>query len=310
MKKTITSLTAITAVLISILLLASCNTESLLYTKEQSATNGFFDVAITEDKIDDSNDTVSSVADNRKDIEYITLDIETKKYSEFLDSLNSEIKRIGAYIESSNIYGSGLDMSRNRFASLVIRVPKTACGDFTSFVSENSAVTSETKESDDVTVEYVDTESRIKALKLEKEALEDMLSKADTVDNIITIRDRLTEVISKIESYESRLRTIDNLVDYTTVTVNISEVEHTTPGYEVGVMQQIGRNILINLEDIGNFFVDIFVFIASSLPYILILAIVAAVAVITIKRIRKKKATSTTKVSVVNPEKDSSEIGK
>ncbi len=255
---------------------------SLTTSGSESAKDVFSDVS--------ANGEAQSVTGNRKVIEYLTFDIQTKEYAAFISSLESEIERIGAYVEKSEIYGSGLDYAQNRRASIVVRVPCGETESFTDFISENSTVTSKIKTSDDVTLEYVDTESRISALKAEKEALEKMLSDAETVDDTIKIRDRLSSVISEIESYESRLRTIDSLIEYTTVTLDICEVERTVPKTEIGIWEEIGNNIADNFESIGNFFVSVFVFSASALPYIIIVAVIVLAVLAAVKCDKAKKA--------------------
>ena len=96
---------------------------------------------------------------------------------------------------------------------------------------------------EDVTLNYVDMESRIEALKIEKKSLEKLLGEAKNLTDLFSIQERLTEVIYEIESYESQLRTYDNLIDYTTVTIYISEVERTIAAENQSIWQEIGTNI-------------------------------------------------------------------
>ena len=58
-------------------------------------------------------------------------------------------------------------------------------------------------------------------------------------------------MIYEIESYESQLRTYDNLIDYTTVTIYISEVERTIAAENQSIWQEIGTLILPTMPDIG-----------------------------------------------------------
>ena len=61
-----------------------------------------------------------------------------------------------------------------------------------------------------------------------KSLILELLEKAGTVEDIITIEGRLSEVRYQLEAYASQLRTFDNQVDYSTVHINISEVERET----------------------------------------------------------------------------------
>ena len=93
-------------------------------------------------------------------------------------------------------------------------------------------------------------------------------------------------MIYEIESYESQLRTYDNLIDYTTVTIYISEVERTIAAENQSIWQEIGTNISNNAQDIGAFFTALFIWLASALPYLIILAVAAVIVIVIVKAAR------------------------
>ena len=68
-----------------------------------------------------------------------------------------------------------------------------------------------------MTLQYVDLESHKKALTTEQDRLIELMEQAETVEDIITIEGRLSEVRYQLESMESQLRTYDNKIDYSTV---------------------------------------------------------------------------------------------
>lgn len=141
---------------------------------------------------------------------------------------------------------------------------------------------------EDVTLSYVDMESRVSALETEKAALETLLAKAETVDDIIIIRNQLTDVIYEIESYESRLRAYDNLIEYTTISIHISEVERVTVVEEQNIWQEIGENLKENFEDVGHDLVRAFVFVVSNLPYFMVWAVIISIVIFVVKKVIKK----------------------
>lgn len=234
-----------------------------------------------------------TVEQNRKIIEYITLDVQTKNYPEFINEISKEISTLGGYIENSEVYDSGINRTSNRYATFKIRIPSDKSTELTNFISESGIVTRKETTTDDVTLQYVDTESRIKALNTEKEALEKMLSEADKIESVITIRDRLSDIIYEIESYESTLRTLDNLIDYTTVTLNISEVERTLVVEEQTLWQEIGTNLKNNFSDVANIITKLFIFILSATPYFLLIGIPGVIILFIIyTNVKRKKKKS------------------
>jgi len=231
-----------------------------------------------------STEEDSSVSTNRKIIQKVYLNAETKEFDMLLEKLNAEIERVGGYVESSSVAGN-----MYRYASFTIRVPSARTSEFTTFVSENSTVTSKEVETEDVTLSYVDMESRVSALQTEKETLERLLADAETMSDVITIQDRLTEVIYEIESYQSRLRTYDNLIEYTTITVWINEVDKVTVVEEQTIWEEIASNLKDNFKNIGHGMQRLFVFVLSNIPYIIMIAVVVVLIVKFVFKKRKKQ---------------------
>lgn len=243
-----------------------------------------------------SNSTIEVPDDNsRKIIETIELTVQTKGFDTLLDGLSKQITELGGYIESSNIYGREFDSTRNRSAYLKIRIPAEKTSSFTGYVSENSVVTNESINTKDVTLSYVDMESRVSALEAEKAALEKLLDNAETMNDIISIRDKLTDVIYEIESYKSQLRTYDNLISYSTVTVNIHEVERTVVVEEQTTWEQIGTNLKNNFENVWNGAVAVFIFAVSAIPYLIPVAVICGLVlvIISIRKKSRKRKTAT-----------------
>lgn len=224
----------------------------------------------------------------RKIIERIGLSVQTKEFDKLMQDVDARIAEFNGYIESSNIYGNGFDSYGSRDARMVIRIPSGMSDAFIDFVSENSAVTSKNVDTDDVTLQYVDVESRIKVLLLEKEQLEKLLAEATTMEDIIYVQDKLMDVIYELESAQSQLRTYDNLIDYTTITLNIYEVERTMVVEEQTVWQEIATKFNNNIEDITDDIVDLFIYVVANSPYLCIYAVVIVIIVILIKKGNKK----------------------
>lgn len=75
----------------------------------------------------------------------------------------------------------------------------------------------------DITNNYVDAQSRLEVKEQEKERLTELLDSAENISDIISIESRLTEVISDIESYQAQLNSYDDVVDYSSINISITE---------------------------------------------------------------------------------------
>lgn len=155
-------------------------------------------------------DLIGSV-EGRKIIKNADLNVETKDFDDFISTLNATVADLGGYLQSSSqgtTRRTGL-----RYADLTLRIPADKLNEFINLVDGAATVTYRNIYTDDVTLSYVDTESHLKALRTEQETLLTLLEKAESVEDLITIQSRLSEVRYEIESYESRLRTYDDQID-------------------------------------------------------------------------------------------------
>lgn len=235
---------------------------------------------------------ITSAVSERKLIRTVNMNVETKEqdYDRFLATLQEEVQSLGGYIENMDSYnGSSYGEYRSsRNANLTLRIPKDRLDGFLNLVSDIANVVRRSESVDDVTLTYVDMASRRNALRTEQERLLELLEQADTIEDILTIENRLSDVRYQLESMESRLRTMDNQVDYSTVYLYVSEVRELTPVVERTVWERISYGFMGSLEEIGDGAVDIFVWVLVNLPYLVLwIAFFTVVIIFIIKRWKK-----------------------
>ena len=243
----------------------------------------------------ESGSTTTSLPEGRKLIRTITIQAETEDLNPLMESVNASITQLGGYVQSKNQHnGSIYSGYRTRQVSMTVRIPADMADKFVATVSSNANVVSSNESLDDVTLQYVDTESQVKALETEQEQLIELLDQAESLEDILKIQDRLTEVRYELERYASRLRTLDNQIDYATIHLTINEVKEYTPVVEEDTFwQRITTGFKRSIRSIGQDLTDFAVWIIVNSPYLLIWAVIGVVLFVVLrKRIprRKKKA--------------------
>lgn len=245
---------------------------------------------------------------DRKLIKTVSMDVETEEFDSLINSLQSRINGLGGYIEDSSTNGNSYYSNRGRYASYTIRIPADKLDELVGNVTELANVTWKNENVRDVTLQYVDVESHKIALQTEQERLLVLMEKAETVEDLITIESRLSEIRYQIQSYESTLRTYDNQVNYSTLYLSISEVKKLTPQEEQNAWERIRDGFAENVENvvvgIQNFFIEVVV----AIPYLIIWGILLFfVYKITRKVIKKRGHRKNPKNQdiVDNPEKHS-----
>lgn len=228
------------------------------------------------------------VADDRKLIRTISMNTETEDMDALLSAISQQIKTLGGYVESREVYTGSKNTSARRYAKLTIRIPAKSLDDFVAHVDGASNITSTTEDSQDVTLDYVATESHLKVLKAEEERLLKFLSEAKDVSEMLEIEKRLTQVRAELESITSQLNTYDNLVAYGTVHLQISEVKQYTVVEEEDptLWQRIGDGFMTSLKALGAILEGLLVFFISAIPFLIIPGVILTVVLLII---RKKK---------------------
>ena len=230
----------------------------------------------------------------RKLIKTVSLNVETEEYDVLMPALEQRVASLGGYIEDMSSYNRGNNYSSDyigtkylRYASLTIRIPKENLDAFLSTVAEQSNIVSRSESVTDVTLQYVDLESHKRALLAEQDRLLELMERAETVEDIIAIEGRLSEVRYQLESMESQLRTYDNKIDYSTVYLSIDEVEQYTPTDQTSVGQRISSGFMESLRGVGRGISNFAIWFVIHLPYIVVWAVIIVVIVLIVRAICK-----------------------
>ena len=210
------------------------------------------------------NGLEAQVENGRKLIRTVSLSLQTKEFDSVLNSLKTKTTELGGYVENSSISGNSYSYTTTRYASYTIRIPA------------------------DKLNEFVDVESHKKALETEQARLMELLSTAENMEDLLAIESKLSDIRYEIESYESQLRLLDNQIDYSTVHVEIFEVERMTDAGEKGFFEEIKERFGDNLYKVGHGFRNLIIGILGALPILIVCAAVIAVIVVIVKKSIKK----------------------
>ena len=222
--------------------------------------------------------------------------VETTDFDGSLEKLEALVAEYGGWVESSSVSGSNYaDRSRGsvsrRSANYTLRIPSDRFQELMGSLSDLGNVPYSHMYTENVTAQYYDVQARLTAYTAQEQRLLEMMELAETVEDIIILEDRLTEVRYTIDSLQSSLNNWDRQVDYSTVYLDLNEVQEYRP--EPQVQPSYGQQLLSalkeGLHDAGSFFKALLLGIAGSLPLLVFLAIVIVVIVLLVKRNRKRR---------------------
>ncbi len=224
--------------------------------------------------------------ENRKIIYTGTINMETEHFDQAITNLSLSLTQAGGYISST--YTEQYSYDDLRYASYTLRLPVDKYRQFIETINETGNVTMFEEHTEDVTLQYVDIESRLVSLRTQEQNLLSMLEEAQDIETSIIIYDTLSDVQYEIESYTAQQRTLNDLIDYCTIHLYIYEVEIYTPTNEsyfaklATAIQGSAQNFVTSM---GYFVIDIIYII----PQLIILAIIALIVFLTVKKSINKK---------------------
>lgn len=278
--------------LVVLLLLTGCGAESMGTAPDKGSMNSASDMnAGLSGSAESSKTENHTLPPSQKLIRKVWLDAETEELDTLLSKVEDRIGALSGYVENRQVYHGSMTASRRyRNAELTIRIPADQLQAFLNSVGELSNVTSTREETEDVTLTYVATESEKAALETEQARLLELLAQAKTMEDILKIESRLTEVRTRLEKITSQLRVYDNLVSYSTVYLCVNEVrEYTVVQEPETVWERIGAGFVESWKDMCQGLEDVFVFAICVIPYLLPLAAIGGVVILIILLARKKK---------------------
>ncbi len=223
--------------------------------------------------------------------------IETLEFDKSLEALSQLIDSSGGFVQSSGITGNDFNTTyyggkSYRRADYTLRIPVSKFSSVTEALDTLGNVSYTSTSADNVTMQYRDTQSKLNSRRTEETRLLELLSKADTVEDMLKIESYLSDVRYEIESLESSIKNWDSLISYSTLSLTINEVtvysedEPATLSYG----KQLSNAFTSSLKAVGRFFKDFFKLFVAALPVLVILGVLAVVIVLIVKlSLRRKK---------------------
>lgn len=220
-----------------------------------------------------------------KVIKTIDLSINTRSFSEDLELLNAAIKNQGGFVEYSNVSAAS---AIRRNASITARIPKDKLDSFLKEIEGVGQLGNRTESQQDVSDQYYDVDTRLKTQQAKMERLQDLLSKARTVEDILNIENQIADTQYQIDSLTGSLRGIDSKVQYSTVRIELREQTLPAKPEKPSLLQRLGEAIADAFQEFVLFLQDVLFFVIAVLPYLVVIIVLTIVVRLVLKR-RKKK---------------------
>ena len=235
-----------------------------------------------------------STTDNEKlkDVKMVytaNMDLQTLSFDQADADISALVEEMGGYFEQRSISNRS---SGYRYAEYTVRVPAEKFNDFCSQMGTLCHLVYKNESADNITESYYDTQSRLVTAQTKLERLQELLRRAESMEDIITIESAISETEWTIENLTGTLRTYDSLVGYSTIYMTLHEVYELSGQGQAPVTfgDRLGESFLDGLKSIGRTAQNFAVWLAYSWFWLLIVVVIVIVVIRTIRRRKNGKS--------------------
>ena len=199
-------------------------------------------------------------------------------------------RELGGYAVSTESW----NQSDLLYARLTIRVPAAQFEPTMARLRDQALkVEHESANSQDVTEEYVDLESRLRALQAKEAQLTELMDQAEDTEAVLAVYEQLSATQVEIEQVKGRMSYLENLSAMATITVNLNPEQSEAPVIEEGwrpgsTLRSAARALVNALKGLGNLVIWGIVFL---LPILLLIALPIVLIILGIRLwLRRKRS--------------------
>ena len=209
-----------------------------------------------------------------------------KKSAESLRSLMAECEAFAEYEDESTYGSQDLHILR-----LTLRVPAENYDKLMAGMDGiEGTVTNRSSQVTNITREYADNEAIIEGLEIQEERLLDMMEQAETIEDMILVEERLSEVQTELNRARNSRETMDSEVSLSTVSVTITEVRYETTTGGTSYLTRVGAAFADMWDGLVEGLGDFGIAIIYAIPALVIIAVIVLLIVRAVRKSRKKQA--------------------
>jgi Domain of unknown function (DUF4349) len=157
------------------------------------------------------------------------------------------------------------------FGTLTLSVPADKLDTALDQLARIGTVLQRTISTQDVTAQYVDTESRLKTMRASVERVRTLMTQAKDIGQVVVLESELSRREADLESLESQLSTLKSNVETSTLTVSLS-----TPGHKSVSSTGFVAGLRSGWDAFTASARGLFTVIGTVLPFVVFFALVAA----------------------------------
>lgn len=281
----------------SILLLAGCSSNNGNFSNESS------DIATSIDQYTDENQggnereeeknspsieksEMPALQQDRKVIFNASLSLTVEDLPKATDKIKELTRTYKGYVVEESIASE----EDSLFGSMTVRIPQP---EFDSYLNEveglGKGAPQKSISGTDVTENYVDLTSRLKAKEAVQKRLESFLNEATKTEDLLAISNELSRVQEEVEQLKGQINYLNNQSEYSTVTISLEQQKIIVPSIDKNEFQTLTeakKLLMTTVNGLLSFFSTVAVLLIGLSPILVPLVLIG---LFFLYRKRKKK---------------------
>ena len=243
--------------------------EEEMVTEEAYDAGSGSQAQVNEDEVKES---AESSGNKRMLIKTVHMEVESEDIDTMVRNVEKRVDELGGYVENMSVNNQKYSNSETKTADITARVPVEKLDQFVNEVEGQSNVLSRSSNAEDVTLRYVDMQARMDSLQTEYDRISELLKEADSLDNIIELENRLTDIRYEMQSYGAQMKAMKNQATYSTIYLNVKQVIEYTPVVvqEKTRLERMSDGFIQNCKRVWNGLLDFGVGLVVALPVLLV----------------------------------------
>jgi len=257
---------------------------------KNTAPTSTLNVSSLKDVSGKTDEKIPDVKDQRMIIKSGILSVEVDKYDEAEAKVNDLVKKYNGFTANSR---SSQNSSGNKSGTITVKVPADKFDNLVLDAGKIGKVMNQNIQSNDITEEYVDLESREKTQKeLEQRLIKLLNEKASRLSDVIEVEEKLASVRQKIEGIEGRMKLLKSQSDMSTLSINLYEPSMISTSSGGGFFYELGQAIKKGLSGFTNILAVSITFLIAIIPLVIIAVIIFWLIKKIIRNRKSKRVTS------------------
>lgn len=224
---------------------------NLLRTRVSPADGYSFAIAQPEAaKSISARSSQAEAAAGRKIVRTSSMDMVVQHPSETADKITALAEGLDGYLVSANDGGENASSG-----TLTIRVPADRFDEARSAIRKlGLRVESERIDAQDVSRQYVDQDANLRNLKAEEAQYLEILKQANTVKDMLTVTEQLSQVRGQIEQQQAEFSALSTQVETVAIAISLrTEVEGRVVGLNWRPLYQLKLAVHDGLASVANY---------------------------------------------------------